>query len=117
MLRTMTFRTKLLGILAVPLIGLLAVTAFAVSDRLTEADASASARDRIGVVAAAEALAQQVRLEEGLSGKEVATGNRAVANEQRAATDAAVAAFHDALSSAGGARTSAYDVAVTRLET
>ena len=117
MLRTMNFRTKLLGILAVPLIGLLAVTAFAVSDRLGEADSSARARDRIGVVASAEALAQQVRLEEGISGKEVATGDRSVANDQRASTDAAIAAFHHALSSAGGSSSNAYDVAVTRLET
>lgn len=117
MLRTMNFRTKLLGILVVPLIGLLALTAFAVSDKRAEADSSARARDRIGVVGAAEALAQQVRLEEGLSGKEVATGNRKVAIEQRAATDTTIAALHSALASSGDAGSNAYDVAVSRLDT
>ena len=117
MLRTMNFRTKLLGILAVPVIGLLAVTAVSVTDRRAQADASARVRDRIDVVAAAEDLAQQVRLEEGISGKEVATGDRTVADEQRAATDAAIARFHSALAIAGGAGSTAYDAASARLET
>ena len=84
---------------------------------MTRRTPSAQARDRIGVVAAAEALARQVRLEEGLSGKEVATGDRTVANEQRTATDAATTALRQALAADGGSRSKAYDVAVTRLET
>ena len=106
MLRTMSFRTKLLGIVAGPVIGLLAVTAVSVNDRRAQADASARVRDRIEVVAAAQDLAQQVRLEEGISGKEVATGDHTVADAQQAATDAAVNRFHNALAATSGADSS-----------
>jgi signal transduction histidine kinase len=117
MLRTMNFRTKLLGILAVPMIGLLAVTTVAVSDRRAQADESARVRDRIDVVAAAQAMAQQVRIEEGLSGKEVASGDRTVTTEQRAVTDTAIRGFKDALANASGVGSNAYDQALARLDT
>ncbi|MEY2455772.1 MAG: hypothetical protein QOK06_866 [Acidimicrobiaceae bacterium] len=117
MLRTMNFRTKLLGILAVPMIGLLAVTTVAVSDRRAQADESARVRDRIDVVGAAQAMAQQIRIEEGLSGKEVASGDRTVTTDQRAVTDTAISGFKDALANASGAGSTAYDQALARLDT
>lgn len=113
----MNFRMKLLAILAVPVIGLLAVTAFAVSDRRAEATASARLRARIDVVSAAEAVAQQVRLEEGLSGKAVATGDRSVTAQQRAATDVAIANLHAAIESAHDAGSPGFDSALDRLDT
>lgn len=117
MLPTLNFRTKLLAILIVPVVGLVAVTGFAVSDRKAEADASAGLRARIDVVAAAEAVGQQVRLEEGLSGKEVATGDRSVTERQRAATDLAIANLRAAIQSARDAGSPAFTAAVDRLNT
>src|SRR4051812_45298976 len=115
MLRTRTFRTKLLGILSVPVAALIGVTAFAGASRLSDARDAGEFQHRAAVVAAATALADRVQLEEAASADIAKPAPDEALAARRADTDQAAQTFRDALAAAGDARSTAFDLATERI--
>jgi signal transduction histidine kinase len=118
MLRTLNFRTKLLCILAVPVVALVATAAFAGTDRLHQATDTAQLRHRIDVVAAGQALSTELQLEEGLSANLLGQGPGGADTlaQQRQATDRKVTAWHTAVQKASDAHSTTWDKDVARVE-
>jgi signal transduction histidine kinase len=111
------FRTKLLAILAVPMAALIGITAFAGYDRLSESRDANKLRHRIDIVAAGAAVAHQAQLEQAVSADVVANpaGPRDQLTAQRAATDAAVAAYDRAVQQAGDVGSVAFNAGADRV--
>ncbi len=103
MLRNTNFRTKLLGILAVPVLALVGLTAFTGYGRLADSRDASRLRHRIDVLAAATDLAHQVQLEQAVSAESVAVpgSHHDELVAQRTATDSAVTAYFAAVQRAG----------------
>ncbi|HEY2815000.1 MAG TPA: nitrate- and nitrite sensing domain-containing protein [Acidimicrobiales bacterium] len=112
------FRTKLLGIVAVPMAALIGITAFAGYDRLTEARDANQLRHRIDVISALSDVEQQVQLEEAVSADAVANpgSNTAALATQRAATDQAVQLYRSAVARAGDVGSTDYNTAIDRVQ-
>src|SRR5689334_1178247 len=116
MLRTRTFRTKLLAILCVPVAALVGITAFAGSARLSDARDAGRFQDRVAVVRAALVLDDALQREQAASADVTHPGdNHDTIVERRAATDTAADAYRAAVSAAGDARTPAFDIATERI--
>ncbi len=109
MLRKLSFRTKLLCTLAVPMVAHLAITAIVGRERLDKANAADSLGQSITLVASTLDLDHAVQRELAASANPAATDELASA---RAATDAAAAALLPALGSGTGS--TLYDHATSR---
>src|SRR3954449_6495633 len=98
MLRTRTFRTKLLAILCVPVAALVGITALAASARLGDAKDAGRFQDRIAVVRAALVLDDALQHEQAASADVTHPGdNRDVVAQRRAATDSAADGYRSAV--------------------